>query len=107
MGTAKCPAKGKPTISKWTRFSWEATPRVRIAEAEEVHADRCVGIGARLDILRACSGRGGEKQCDQSKRPKLLTAMHSDGCGSLGRLLAALENHANTEAALPARSLLL
>src|SRR4051812_36187284 len=43
-------------------ISWEATLRVSIAEAEEVHADRCVGIGARLDILRACSGRGGEKQ---------------------------------------------
>jgi hypothetical protein len=32
--------------------SREAAPSVRVAADEEIHADRRVGIGARLDVLR-------------------------------------------------------
>ncbi len=60
----------------------EAALGQSVADAEEVHADRRVGIGARLDILRSCGGRGDKsEQREENKRPGRLTAMHSSGCG--------------------------
>ena len=58
----------------------------RVADAEEVHADWRVGIGARLDILSSCGGRGDKKQREENKRPGRLTAMHSSGCGSVNKI---------------------
>ncbi len=60
----------------------EAALGERVADAEEVHADWRVGIGARLDILSSCGGRCDKKQWEEDKRPGRLTAMHSSGCGS-------------------------
>jgi hypothetical protein len=46
----------------------EAALGVGVAAVEEVHADWRVGIGARLDILRA--GSGGNKRRGQDERPE-------------------------------------
>jgi hypothetical protein len=62
----------------------EATPGVQVTASKEVHADRRVGISARLDILRAGSAGGGQnkKQRDQNEQPGGTTARHSHGRGS-------------------------
>ena len=85
----------------------EAALGERVADAEEVHADWRVGIGARLDLLRSRGGRGDKKQREENKRPGRLTAMHSSGCGSVNDqwpgvtiavLLAGTSEFVNTEA---------
>jgi hypothetical protein len=78
MGIAEQGARGREMrIGEGERrVGREAALSVRVAAGEEVHADRRVGIGARLDILRSGGGLGANKQGEQNEQPGRLAVRH-------------------------------